>query len=97
MSGTTNTERIASPDMSEELQVPKPMFIAMTVSEGDTVFNMASRIYNVRINRGILNQIRDANPHIPDLDHIQVGDKIFFPKLPIPYQEVLPPELFGVP
>ena len=78
-------------------QVPKPMFIAVTALEGDTVFKMARRVYNIDINRAILDQIRDANPHIPDLDLIVVGDRVFFPKLSFPHQEVLSPESFGVP
>ena len=54
---------------------------SMVVSEGDTIFNLAGKVYDIRINRAILEQIRQVNPHIIDLDHIEVGDRIFFPRL----------------
>ncbi|MGA1790279.1 MAG: ExeA family protein [bacterium] len=54
---------------------------SMVVAEGDTIFNLAGRVYDIRINRAVLNQIRLVNPHIIDLDHIEVGDRIFFPRL----------------
>ena len=57
------------------------IFTSMVVSEGDTIFKLARKVYDMRINRAVLNQIRMVNPHIIDLNHIEVGERIFFPRL----------------
>jgi hypothetical protein len=50
-------------------------------SEGDTIFKLARTIYKIEVNSSILKKIRQSNPHISDLNHIEVGERIFFPKL----------------
>jgi hypothetical protein len=60
---------------------PNSGAVPMIASEGDTVFKLARKVYNIDINTSILKKIHQSNPHISNLDHIKVGDKIFFPKL----------------
>ena len=65
--------------------------IPMIVSEGDTILKLARRIYSSRMDRSLLEKIRGMNPHIPDLDHIEVGERIFFPRFTDSGTELLAP------
>ncbi|MGA1839708.1 MAG: ExeA family protein [bacterium] len=60
---------------------PDSETVSRIVSEGDTIFKLARIIYEIEINSSILKKIREANPHISDLNHIEVGERVFFPKL----------------
>jgi len=67
--------------------------IPMIVSEGDTILKLARRVYRGRIDQSCLEMIRGMNPHIPDLDHIEVGQRIFFPRFSDSGAELLAPSI----
>lgn len=54
----------------------------ITVSSGDTIAKLAADYYG-RIDAGILQAVKKANPDIPSLDLIHRGQKISLPKLNI--------------
>lgn len=56
-----------------------PVFVV--VKKGDTVYNLARKIYNKEIDNIIYRQIVKANLHIKDLNHIRIGQKIYFPSI----------------
>ncbi|MGA1796218.1 MAG: AAA family ATPase [bacterium] len=65
--------------------------IPMIVSEGDTILRLARRIYRSPMDQSLLEKIRGMNPHIPDLDHIEVGERVFFPRFSDSGAELLAP------
>jgi len=52
----------------------------MVVKSGDTVIEMALRVYG-RANEKIIDLVRQKNPEIEDIDRISVGQEIVFPPL----------------
>lgn len=65
--------------------------IPMIVSQGDTILKLARRIYRSPMDRSLFEKIRGMNPHIPDLDHIEVGERILFPRFSDSGAELLAP------
>jgi type II secretory pathway predicted ATPase ExeA len=82
------SETISDKKIKRNHMAPDSEAVSMVVSEGDTVFKLARKVYAIDINSSILKKIRQSNPHISDLDHIEVGDRIFFPKLLFSDEEV---------
>ncbi|MDY6878779.1 MAG: AAA family ATPase [Thermodesulfobacteriota bacterium] len=50
------------------------------VEEGDTVTGLAIKIYG-RVDEATISLLAKSNPHIEDLDQINVGDQIVFPPI----------------
>ncbi len=59
---------------SEEVPAGK----TVTVKEGDTVTEMAAKIYGF-VNDALVERIRKSNPEVRDMNWISVGQKIVFP------------------
>ena len=55
----------------------------VTIQKDDFVLSLATKIYNRTITWPMLMKIKEANPHIKDLDQIEIGDKILFPDISI--------------
>ena len=56
--------------------------IVRTVHKGEYMSKMAMEIYGFT-NQAILDTLRKHNPQITDINHVEAGDKILFPALPL--------------
>lgn len=53
--------------------------VMITAKSGDFVLGLARKVYDIEITPSVLKKIQQANPQIKDIDHIKVGQGIFFP------------------
>ncbi len=80
-------EQFFSPEAMKELrkenenQIDK-WPVSIVVKEGDTVYELAKKTYNVKeVTQPVYKLIITANPHIQDINYIREGEKLFFPEL----------------
>jgi general secretion pathway protein A len=66
----------------------------ITVKQRETLGEMIQAIYGI-YTRQYLNSVAGLNPHITDPDHLEVGDKIRFPAIPVNHRP-LPLKYFRV-
>jgi general secretion pathway protein A len=57
---------------------PKLIIGEIISTPHEYIWNMAERVYG-RCNNRVIREIRDANPHIKDLDRIPAGSRVHFP------------------
>jgi general secretion pathway protein A len=73
------TMPLASQDSNTETRQPGEVVI---VEKGDTFSELAIALYGYT-DEDILSVIHESNPHIKDIDNIEVGQEIIFPPLPL--------------
>jgi type II secretory pathway predicted ATPase ExeA len=66
-----------------EKQYEEPYEVTRIVKEGDTLSSMAMTVYG-RVDDNILNLVHRHNPHIKNMNWIDIGQEILFPKLQEP-------------